>query len=143
MPEPTTPPSRVPGILETSLYGPDLDALEDFYRDVVGLTTISRFGTRGAAMRCGRGVLLLFDPRESEESEGPVPPHGARGAGHVAFQVAHEALPAWRAHLASCGVDIEADVEWESGRSVYFRDPAGNSVELATSDIWGDGIDGE
>lgn len=141
MPDPTPPPVRTPRIVETSLYGPDLDALEDFYRDVIGLTAISRFGRRGAALRCGRGVLLLFDPSEAEQPDGPVPPHGARGAGHVAFAATHEELPAWRSHLASRGVEIEAEVEWGSGRSIYFRDPAGNSVELATPGLWDD-IDG-
>ena len=35
-------------------------------------------------------------------------------------------------------VSIEAEVEWPNGGfSIYLRDPAGNSVELATPSIWG------
>ena len=35
------------------------------------------------------------------------------------------------------GVAIEAEVEWPSGgRSLYFRDPAGNVVELAPPTLW-------
>ena len=132
-------PARVQRIFETSLYGPDLDELQAFYRSVIGLEPIARFGGRGAALRCGPTVLLLFDPDESAAPAGPVPPHGARGPGHVAFSTTRDALSAWRAHLARCGVDIEAEVDWEEGHSIYFRDPAGNSVELATPGIWGFG----
>ena len=33
---------------------------------------------------------------------------------------------------------IEQEVDWpRGGRSFYFRDPAGNSLELATPRIWG------
>lgn len=128
---------RVRRIFETSLYGPDLDELEAFYRGVMGLERIARFGGRGVALRCGQEVLLLFDPDESAQPDGPVPPHGARGPGHVAFAAPREELSAWRTHLASCGVNIETEVEWEDGHSIYFRDPAGNSVELATPGTWG------
>ncbi|MFW6089427.1 MAG: VOC family protein [Gemmatimonadota bacterium] len=128
---------RVHRIFETSLYGSDVDELRAFYGRVLGLSPIARFGSLGVALRCGQGVLLLFDPDESAESGGTVPPHGARGPGHVAFTAAREELPAWRTHLADCGVSIETEVEWEDGHSIYFRDPAGNSVELATPRIWG------
>ena len=33
---------------------------------------------------------------------------------------------------------IEKEMEWpRGGRSLYFRDPAGNSVELITPGLWG------
>jgi catechol 2,3-dioxygenase-like lactoylglutathione lyase family enzyme len=36
------------------------------------------------------------------------------------------------------GIVIEADFEWpQGGRSIYFRDPAGNSIEIANPKIWG------
>ena len=35
------------------------------------------------------------------------------------------------------GVAIEADFEWPGGgRSIYFRDPAGNCLEFAEPRIW-------
>jgi hypothetical protein len=35
-------------------------------------------------------------------------------------------------------VAIEADFEWpKGGRSIYFRDPAGNCLEFAEPKIWG------
>jgi catechol 2,3-dioxygenase-like lactoylglutathione lyase family enzyme len=63
--------------------------------------------------------------------------HGATGPGHVAFRVQPSTLADWRAKLATAGVAIEAEVTWPGGgRSIYLRDPAGNSVELATPDVW-------
>jgi hypothetical protein len=33
---------------------------------------------------------------------------------------------------------IEKEFGWpRGGRSIYFRDPAGNSVELVTPGLWG------
>lgn len=39
--------------------------------------------------------------------------------------------------LLSHGVAIEADFLWPNGaRSIYFRDPAGNSLECAEARLW-------
>lgn len=125
-------------IFETALYGGDVSALREFYERVLGLDTVSDMAERGVALRCGRGVLLLFDPDVTESGSEMVGAHGARGAGHVAFAVDREELEAWRAHLDECGVGIESEVDWPAGgHSVYFRDPAGNSVELAAPPVWG------
>jgi catechol 2,3-dioxygenase-like lactoylglutathione lyase family enzyme len=49
-------------------------------------------------------------------------------------------LPDWTERLQENGVSIERLHTWaQGGRSVYFRDPAGNSLELATPQIWGIG----
>ncbi len=69
--------------------------------------------------------------------EADLAPHGAQGAVHVAFAIPMRELSAWRAWLQDNGVAIEREVTWPGGgRSIYFRDPAGNSVELATPTIW-------
>lgn len=127
-------------IFETALYGKDLGELQEFYERVLGLELVSRFGDRGVALRCGRGILLLFNPDTTELAGRGIPAHGARGAGHMAFAVSDTDLGRWRAHLSDCHVPIETEVEWqEGGRSIYFRDPAGNSVELAPPTMWGFG----
>lgn len=82
-------------------------------------------------------MLLLFDPRATAHQAVP-PPHGAVGPGHVCFAVAEAALAGWRARLEAAGVAIEHEQAWpRGGRSLYLRDPAGNSVELASPRIWG------
>ena len=130
------------GVLETCLYASDLDAAERFYRDVIGLEPFARVAGRHVFFRCGpRAVFLVFNPAATEQpNEGGtlVPTHGARGPGHVAFAIAEGELQAWRDRLTTHGIAIEAEVGWpRGGRSLYVRDPAGNSVELAPAKIWG------
>lgn len=131
---------RAERIFETCLYASDLAATVEFYRRVFGLEAISDFSPRGVALRCGAGVLLIFNPAETKTRHALMPSHGTEGSGHVAFLATEEELPGWREHLAQCGVEIETEVAWEvGGRSIYFRDPGGNSVELAPPTLWGGG----
>ena len=67
-----------------------------------------------------------------------MPTHGATGQGHVCFTLEPGESQAWLDHLAAQHVEIESDFQWpDSGaRSIYFRDPAGNSVELGERKIW-------
>lgn len=128
-------------ILEASLYVDDLDAAEDFYGRILGLESIQRVASRHAFFRCGPSVLLLFNAEETVKPPGnprlPVPPHGARGPGHVCFAQTREQMLLMRARLKKAGVAIEAEFDWPSGaRSIYFRDPAGNSVEIAEPHLW-------
>ncbi|MCF3639222.1 VOC family protein, partial [Rhizobium sp. TRM95111] len=82
-----TVPVAIEGILETALYAEDLDAAEAFYGGVLGLVRITRQKNRHVFFRCGAGVLLIFNPRETmtpPPAEAlPVPPHGADGPGHA------------------------------------------------------------
>ncbi|OJF90532.1 glyoxalase/bleomycin resistance/extradiol dioxygenase family protein [Pararhizobium antarcticum] len=129
------------GILETALYADDLDRAEAFYGSVLGLEKITRAGNRHVFFRCGAGVLLIFNPAETVKpppADGlQVPIHGKQGAGHVCFRVAARDLDGWAAKLAAAGITIEADVRWpNAARSIYFRDPAGNSLECAEPGLW-------
>src|SRR5687768_12824802 len=113
-------------IFETVLYAEDLAAAERFYHEVLGLELLGR-GDLVLSFRCGGGVLLVFDPRRSGVPGRDVPSHGTTGVGHVAFAAKPEDLPAWREQFRQAGVAIEQEIEWdEGGRSLYFRDPAGN-----------------
>ena len=114
-----------------------------FYTDVIGLKLHAREDGRHVFFRCGDGMVLVFNPEHTSTVEttvagAPLPLHGTRGAGHLAFAVREEDIPAWRAHLQRAGVAIESEIHWpQGGISLYVRDPAGNSIELATSIIWG------
>ena len=124
-------------VLETILYVDDLDAAARFYGDVLGLELDSRKDGLFVFFRCGDGMLLLFEPQAASTGRS-VPAHGASGPGHVCFAVGEDDLDGWKAHLEEAGVAIEQEVDWpRGGRSFYFRDPAGNSLELATPKIWG------
>jgi catechol 2,3-dioxygenase-like lactoylglutathione lyase family enzyme len=130
------------GVLETALYVADLDIAERFYAGTLGLERVVRVEGRHVFFRCGRGMLLLFVAGETSKPPGnpamPVPPHGATGPGHVCFRVGAEYMTEWRRQLEDKGVAIEADFRWPNGaRSVYFRDPDGNSLEIAEPKLWG------
>ena len=131
-----SPQPQIVDVYETVLYGSRVEELASFYRDVVGLPLIETDPTLMAALRLPRGgVMLIFDPAMTAAPGRQVPPHGAQGAGHVAFRV--ENLDAWREHLAKHQVEIEREIHWQTQlASIYFRDPAGNSVELANGELW-------
>lgn len=123
-------------IYETVLYARDLQAAERFYTEVLGLAVLQK-NDLFIVLRCGDDILLIFDPEKSEDPGRSVPSHGARGPGHIAFSLEPEKFDAWRSRLEEHGVEIEDAVRWNTGgRSLYFRDPAGNSVELAPPGIW-------
>ncbi|RMF57309.1 MAG: glyoxalase/bleomycin resistance/extradiol dioxygenase family protein [Calditrichaeota bacterium] len=125
-------------ILETCLYGTDLQSMEKFYKEVLGLQLVSKSEGRHVFFRCGNSMVLLFNPEETQRADQDVPPHGYTGKGHLAFGVPLKELAQWVEHLERNHVSIEARVEWPSGgSSLYFRDPAGNSVEITTPQIWG------
>ena len=123
------------GVLESVLYAGDLVAAVDFYTRILGLPVHSRLDPRHVFFRCGDGMLLIFNPAETVK---PPVPHGAHGQGHLCFRASAAELDRWRTHLQTAGIVIESEVTWPSGgRSIYFRDPAGNSLEFAEPRIWG------
>jgi catechol 2,3-dioxygenase-like lactoylglutathione lyase family enzyme len=129
---------KLRGVYETVLYAQHLPAAAQFYRDVLGLAPIDDADGLYAGFRLpDGGVLLLFAPGRSAEPGRLVPSHGTTGAGHVAFSTGAGELERWRARLNELGVEVERELGWdEGGRSLYVRDPAGNSVELVDGEIW-------
>jgi catechol 2,3-dioxygenase-like lactoylglutathione lyase family enzyme len=132
-------PPPITGVLETVLYAADLPAAEQFYAGALGLQLISS-SDRARGFRVNESaVLLVFDPAlaASQAEAADVPPHGTSGPGHVALTVPSGTLDHWRPWLLSQQVSIELERGWErGGRSIYVRDPAGNSVELVEGAIW-------
>jgi len=129
---------EIEAIVETALYTEDLERIKRFYMDVLGLSVLGREPGRHVFFRVGKGnVLLAFNPKATLVG-GILPAHGARGPGHFALGIPANVLDAWRARLIGKGVAIEKEMAWPGGgASIYFRDPAGNSVELVTPGIWG------
>lgn len=134
------PPAAV---LEAALYAEDLDLAEAFYGGVLGLEKVTRHGDRHVFFRAGRMIVLIFNPAQTrlptDNPDLPVPPHGADGPGHLCFAASAAELSAWRDRLDAAGYPVEADFHWPNGaRSIYFRDPAGNSLEMAEPRLWFD-----
>lgn len=130
-------------ILETVLYVDDIDSAERFYTWLLGVQPLLRGAQRHVFYRLGSQMLLLFNPRFTTAEENakaglPVADHGGSFPGHVCFSIASEDYAAWLERLCGEGISIEHEHVWPGGqRSIYFRDPAGNSLELAEPGLWG------
>src|SRR6516164_7413438 len=94
-------------VIETCLYVDDLDRAASFYEQVLGLTALTSDARFRAYDVGGQSVLLLF----------------RRGATLETVR-----MP---------GGTIEGRTDWSrSGHSIYFRDPDGHLLELATPGLW-------
>ncbi len=126
-------------VLETALYVEDLDRAAAFYEGVMGLARVLYADDRMRAYDVnGRSVLLLFVRGGTTEPVrtpgGVIPPHDGSGRLHMAFAIDPDALDPWRERLEAEGVAIEGRSDWKrGGHSLYFRDPDGNLLEVATS----------
>ena len=131
---------RATRVLETVLYGRDIDAMRAFYEAVIGLEVDSELPGKFVFFKMADQMLLIFNPELSsiQKTEDGPPPHGPIGPGHMCLRSAEGDLARWQAHLEAHGVAIEKLMDWpDGGRSVYFRDPAGNSLEFSEGVMWG------
>lgn len=128
---------KVEQILETCVYADDLEQAERFYRDVLGLELHSKQVGRHVFFRCGAQMFLVFNADATRGQFAEQPLHGCRGEGHVAFAVANREIQDWKNRLKRHDVELEHECIWPGGgTSIFIRDPAGNSVELASPRIW-------
>lgn len=132
---------QLDAVLETALYVDDLDRAVRFYSDVLELRPLYQDSRLTAFSVGGRSVLLLFPRGGSLETVhmpgGTIPPHDGSGPLHVAFAIAKDALPKWEERLAANKIAIEGRTSWKrGGESIYFRDPDGHLLELATPGLW-------
>ena len=128
-------------VLETSLYVDDMDRAAAFYETVLGLRRLTDDSRIKAYDVAGRSVLLLFRRGGTLETVhlpgGTIPPHDGTGPLHIAFAIDAEELPEWEAKLVEHGIPIEGRTCWSrGGESIYFRDPDGHLLELATPGRW-------
>jgi catechol 2,3-dioxygenase-like lactoylglutathione lyase family enzyme len=128
-------------ILETAIYTADMERSSHFYEEVMGLKPMFA-DQRLRAYDAGRGsVFLVFLRGASQDGavlpEGTIPGHDSQGRLHFAFAIRADELGPWEERLLQQNVEIEARMDWpRGGKSIYFRDPDGHLLELATPGLW-------
>jgi len=114
----------VSGLAELTLQVRDLEALETFYTDILGLRVLKREDDR-VWLAAGRNARLgLWLPGEKE--------FGDQGGAHVHYAFAAEpgTLDALVERLHGQGIDLRGPVEHPGAdRSIYLADPEGNVAE--------------
>ncbi|MDR3538097.1 MAG: VOC family protein [Acetobacteraceae bacterium] len=132
---------RISGVLETSLYVEDLDRSSAFYTGLFGFTPFFSDERMCALEVPNEQILLLFRHGMTDEPApvpgGFIPPHHGRGALHLCFAIPFGELAAWEDHLRRRDIPVESRLRWpHGGTSLYFRDPDGHSLEVATPGLW-------
>jgi len=131
----------IDGLLETALYVDDLERSAEFFERILGLIPMYR-SDRLIAYDAGPAAVLLVFARgrsteDSVSERGTVPGHDGTGPLHMAFRIGAESYDGWRAHLDAAGVELRGEMAWPAGgRSLYFEDPDGHVLELATPGLW-------
>ncbi len=134
-------PPPIDGILETSLYARELKRTADFYRGLFGFKALVDSPRLVAFEVAAKHVLLVFQSGATEDdvidARGMIPGHDGQGRLHLALSIDAADLEAWRERLGERGIAVEGEYRWpRGGTSLYFRDPDGALVELATPGLW-------
>jgi catechol 2,3-dioxygenase-like lactoylglutathione lyase family enzyme len=124
-------------LLETALYARNLDETEAFYTKLLDQTPYRRDPGRYVFYKLDEAMFLLFNPDTTSGLNQGIPSHGALGPGHACFRIGEQETEMWKLRLKELQIPIEMEHTWQNNTvSLYFRDPAGNSIELAPWSIW-------
>jgi catechol-2,3-dioxygenase len=126
------------GLGEIALRVRDLDAMQQFYEEVIGLPLLRRF-PNSAFFKIAESygghtqVLALFD--RSGDNNYRMPESATSTIDHIAFEVSLADFVVELTRLKSLGIEVEtAEHAWVHWRSLYVTDPEGNRVELVCYD---------
>ena len=124
-------------VLETALYAMNLEAAEVFYTKLLNQAPYHQETGRFVFYKLDGSMFLLFNSETTSGDNQGIPSHGATGPGHACFRIEEPERESWKQRLAELRIPIEMEHVWPNGTvSLYFRDPAGNSIELAPWSIW-------
>jgi catechol-2,3-dioxygenase len=117
--------------------------MKDFYTNILGLEFVSQEKDRHVFLKAGQSMLLIFNPNKTlanGTSNIQLPAHGAFAPPsiiHFALEIEKENYDNAKSVLNEKNIKIEKEVVWHKGtNSIYFRDPAGNLVEIITPGSW-------
>ena len=118
-----------------------LAASVPFYRDVLGLTEVARYGTQMVFFSCGDNHHDLALLEVGAQAVSPV--SSQVGLYHLAFKVGDslDELRAFRDHLAAHGVALAGQADHRVSQALYCHDPDGIMIEVyvdADPALWHD-----
>ncbi len=131
---------KISKVIETCIYSSDLDSMKKFYVGMLGLPLVQEENNKLIFLKAGKSMLLIFDPTRTSFDNERLPAHGAQtppSSVHFAMEIEERDYQLWKELLANNQIAIEKEVDWNGkASSLYFRDPAGNLVELITPGEW-------
>ena len=131
---------KINKVVETCIYSSDLESMKKFYVEIIGLSVIQEERDKLIFLKAGKSMLLIFDPLRTSINNERLPTHGAMtppSSIHFAMEIEEQEYQRCKEHLGRNGIAIQKEVNWDGkSKSLYFRDPAGNLVELITSGGW-------
>lgn len=131
---------RINKVVETCIYSSDLGSMKNFYAGILGLSVIQEERDKLIFLKAGKSMLLIFNPAITRANNGNLPTHGTLSppsSVHFAMEIEEDEYHASKQLLIGNGITIEKEVNWNNhAKSIYFRDPAGNLVELITPGGW-------
>ena len=131
---------KINKVIETCIYSSDLESMKKFYVGILGLYVIHEEQDKLIFLKAGKSVLLIFDPLRTSINNDKLPTHGAMtppSSIHFAMEIEDQEYEPCKNLLIRNGIAIEKEVKWNyNTKSLYFRDPSGNLVELITSGGW-------
>jgi catechol-2,3-dioxygenase len=131
---------KINKVVETCIYSSDLESMKRFYAGVLGLPVVQEEKNKLVFLQAGKSMLLIFNPARTSTDNDRLPTHGAQtppASIHFAMEIKENDYQSWKELLARNGIAVEKEVDWKGrSRSLYFRDPAGNLVELITPGEW-------
>ncbi|KUF12770.1 VOC family protein [Pseudoponticoccus marisrubri] len=108
----------------------DLDRAITFYRDVLGLAVMQRFGTQAAFLSAG-GYHHHIGLNTWHSKDGPRPDKRATGLYHTALLYPdRRTLAQALKTVLDAGVTLDGAADHGVSEAVYFTDPDGNGIEL-------------
>jgi catechol 2,3-dioxygenase-like lactoylglutathione lyase family enzyme len=123
-------------IKETCIYVSDLKITREFYANKLQLPLISFVEGRHVFFKAGDSVLLCFIADKTLQ-EKELPPHGARGMIHFAFEVPKQDYDDALQKLIDAGIPILHHQVWKQKfRSFYFHDPDQHLLEVIEEGLW-------
>jgi catechol-2,3-dioxygenase len=130
---------KINKIVETCVYSSDLGSMKKFYVDILGLSLVEEEKDKLIFLKAGKSMLLVFNPDRTSIDNDRLPTHGAAtppASIHFAMEIEESDYQRWKELLTKNNISIEKEVDWNGTKSLYFRDPAGNLVELITPGEW-------